>query len=115
MVIAKSRTPIGPGDSDKMARVGKEAEGGSPRASMADDMYSLSTTRDDDERMAAPDEATSLLSAGTRTPYDPADGSTPSPPTDSWVGYAEFDGLPWYQRPNVHLLLTSSKPAVLLY
>jgi hypothetical protein len=99
-----------------MPRVGKEMEGGSPRASIADDTYSLSTARDDDERTAAPGETTSLLSAGTRASYDPADGNASPPPDDSWVGYAEFDGLPWYQRPSVRSSsLTSSKPAVLLY
>lgn len=80
-------------------------EGGSPRASIADDMYSLSTARDDDERTAAPGETTSLLSAGTRASYDPADDSASPPPDDSWVGYAEFDGLPWYQRPSVYWLI----------
>lgn len=116
MVTAKFGTPIGLGESDKMPRGGKEVEGGSPRASMADDMYSLSTARDDDERTVAPDETTSLLSAGTRASDNPANDSASPPPDDSWVGYAEFDGLPWYQRPSVRSSsLTSSKPAVLLY
>lgn len=80
-------------------------EGGSPRASMADDVYSLSTTRDDDERAVAADETTSLLSAGSRASYDPL--SDAAPRKDSWVGYDEFDGLPWHKRPNVRHSPTS--------
>ncbi|KUI54889.1 hypothetical protein VP1G_02265 [Cytospora mali] len=87
-----------------MPRIGKEMGGESPKASMSDDVYSLSTTRDDEERMTAPDEATSLLSAGTQRSYEASD-SAELPRKDSWAGYEEFNGLPWHQRANVYWLL----------
>lgn len=66
------------------------------RGSLADDAYSLSTTPDDEERLMAPDESTSLLGADAEL-VDEA----PSAVKDSWDGYQEFDGLPWYKRPSV--------------
>lgn len=66
---------------------------------MADDAYSLSTTPDDEERLMAPDESTSLLGA------DAGSGDEAAPAgKDSWSGYDEFDGLPWYKRPSVRPL-----------
>lgn len=69
------------------------------RGSLADDAYSLSTTPDDEERLMAPDESTSLLGA------DVGSGDEAPPPgKDSWEGFREFDGLPWYKRPSVRPL-----------
>lgn len=69
------------------------------RGSLADDAYSLSTTPDDEERLMAPDESTSLLGADAGS-----EDEAPSAGKDSWDGYREFDGLPWYKQPSVRLL-----------
>lgn len=74
------------------------------RGSLADDAYSLSTTPDDEERLMAPDESTSLLGAGTASSYAGSeDGAAPAG-KDSWEGYEEFAGLPWYKQPSVRPL-----------
>lgn len=85
-----------------MPRIGKGMGDDSPKGPpTADDVYSLSTTRDDEEGNFIPDEATGLL-AGTRTSYSDASGEDASPPRkDSWAGHEEFEGLPWYKTPNV--------------
>lgn len=76
------------------------------------DMYSLSTTQNDDDidRPSSPDESTRLLGAGTRASYNP-NGTSTSPDSDAeagspsgedtWVGHKEYEHLPWYQRPSV--------------
>lgn len=74
------------------------------RGSLADDAYSLSTTPDDEERLMGPDESTSLLGAGTASSSAGSeDGASPAG-KDSWDGYEEFAGLPWYKRPSVRPL-----------
>lgn len=84
-----------------MTGVGKDVGSGSPRARPADDVYSLSTTRDDEERLGAPDESTGLLDADNRGLYENSGDEAPPARKDSWVGYEEFTGLPWYKRPSV--------------
>lgn len=71
------------------------------RGSLADDAYSLSTTPDDEERLVAPDESTSLLAAGTASSYAGSEHEVQPADKDSWDGYEEFRGLPWYKRPSV--------------
>ncbi|KAK7712936.1 hypothetical protein SLS63_012225 [Diaporthe eres] len=70
------------------------------RGSLADDAYSLSTTPDDEERLMAPDESTSLLGAGTASSYAGSEDGAPPAGKDSWDGYEEFNGLPWYKQPS---------------
>ncbi|KAK7748973.1 hypothetical protein SLS53_000998 [Cytospora paraplurivora] len=89
-----------------MAKVESDIGAESPRSTAADHMYSLSTTRDADEDSIAPDETTGLLGAGTQALYEASsDDAAPPPRKDSWAGYEEFDGLPWYQRPSVYWLI----------
>lgn len=77
---------------------------GMRRDSLADDAYSLSTTRDDEEeRLVAPDESTSLLGTGAASSYAGSEDDNPPPGKDSWDGYEEFAGLPWHKRPSVCL------------
>lgn len=83
-------------------------------------MYSLSTTQDDDAARAPSrdgdadadaDETTRLLGAGTRTLHDapsPDPESEGPPRTDSWVGFKEYEHLPWYRRPSVRSFGTRS-------
>ncbi|KAJ0115418.1 hypothetical protein J7T55_012697 [Diaporthe amygdali] len=78
---------------------------GMRRDSLADDAYSLSTTRDDEERLVAPDESTSLLGTGAASSYAGSEDDNPPPGKDSWDGYEEFAGLPWHKRPSVYWLL----------
>lgn len=70
-----------------------------------DDRYSLSTTGEGEiEGTGPPGETTRLLGAGTRDPYETTDSDpqadAPSR-TDSWVGYKEYEHLPWHKRPSV--------------
>lgn len=71
------------------------------RGSLADDAYSLSTTPDDEERLMAPDESTSLLGAGTASSDAGSEAGPPPAGKDGWDGYEEFNGLPWHKRPSV--------------
>lgn len=71
------------------------------RGSLADDAYSLSTTPDDEERLIAPDESTSLLAAGTASSHAGSEDEVQPAGKDSWDGYEEFEGLPWYKQPSV--------------
>lgn len=87
-----------------MTGAGKNMGDEPPRAPLADDAYSLSTTRDDEERAAAPDETTGLLDAGDRELSQSSGDEAPPARKDSWVGYEEFEGLPWFKRPSVQLL-----------
>jgi len=74
------------------------------RGSLADDAYSLSTTPDDEERPMAPDESTSLLAAGTASSHAGSEDQVQPQGKDSWDGYKEFEGLPWYKQPSVRPL-----------
>lgn len=81
------------------------------RGSLADDAYSLSTTPDDEERLTAPDESTSLLAAGTASSYAGSEHDVQPADKDSWDGYEEFKGLPWYKRPSVRPLAAEPEPS----
>lgn len=74
------------------------------RGSLADDAYSLSTTPDDEERLLAPDESTSLLAAGSASSRAGSEDEVQPAGKDSWDGYEEFEGLPWYKQPSVRPL-----------
>lgn len=86
------------------------------RGSLADDAYSLSTTPEDEARLTAPDESTSLLDAGTASSYAGSERQVQPADKDSWDGYEEFKGLPWYKRPSVRPLAGGPQPggAILL-
>jgi hypothetical protein len=82
------------------------------RGSLADDAYSLSTSPDDEERLMAPDERTSLLAAGDASSRAGSEDQVqPAVGKDSWEGYEEFRGLPWYKQPSVRTLAGEPAPS----
>lgn len=46
-------------------------------------------------------ETTGLLSANTDSP-----GKQPGTREAVWTGYADFEGLPWWKRPSVCLIIS---------
>ncbi|POS80537.1 hypothetical protein DHEL01_v201074 [Diaporthe helianthi] len=75
------------------------------KGSLANDAYSLSTTPDDEARLIDADESTSLLAASPAGSYAGLDHEVQPADKDSWVGFEEFKGLPWYKRPSAYWLL----------
>jgi hypothetical protein len=66
--------------------------------SLADSGYQMGNDADDEREADETSEATGLLRAGTSNGGGRAQEA---PRKDSWVGFEDFEGQPWWNRPSV--------------